>query len=1047
MSGKPFRCTLALALFTVASAAQAGVVISQVYGGGGNSGATYKNDFIELFNNGGAAVDLTGYSVQYENATGTVAWAVTSLPSKTLQPGHYFLVQEANGTGGTVDLPTPDATGTLALGAAAGRVVLVSNTTPLTTGSCSGVVDLVGFGTTATCFEGSGPTPAPSNTNAVLRAQAGCTDSNNNSADFTAGAPNPRNTSTAAHLCVVGVDNVSHSEGDSGTTDYVFTVTLPQPAPAGGVTFDIATADDTATLADGDYVEHALAGQTIAEGETQYQFTVQVNGDTNSEADERFFVNVTNIAGTGIPTTPAQGTGTIVNDDAAPITVGIDNLGHDEGNSGTTDFTFTVTLSAPAPAGGVSFDVATSDVTATAGSDYEALSLPAQTIAEGATTATFTVHVNGDTTFEPTETFKLDVTNISGSNVVTTDQHGTGTIVNDDPISIGAIQGNGLASPYVGQTLTTAGNVVTAVGPKGFAMQDPAGNGDPDTSDGIYVFTNSAPAVAIGDVVTVTAQVQEFNNTTELGASPIVLVTGVHAPLAPIVLDTSLPSPNPTLYLCHGSLPANSPASGNWECLENMLVQVDGIVTGATNGGGAADGTHPGTPGFFFATVGDAPRPYREPGAIYPGLGGTIPVWDGNPEIIEFYPPGAIGGPTAVVANAGQHFSSTAIVGDFKGTYELYPVTFLLSGDAPVTVQPVPAATPGTLTIASQNMLHFFNDVEDSPGVDHCTTQGSSDVCETTAQFDIRKKKLSLQIRGVLGAPAVVGVQEVENLATLQALAAQITADDASLNYTAHLVEGNDIGGIDVGFLVRGDVTVNAVTQFGKDTLTSGAACNSVPCPKLNDRPPLLLDATFAGYRFAALVIHDRSLSSVDDPTDGPRVRQKRLDQAQFVAEIVQAWQTGSSAPLSDGETVPNPDANVPIVVIGDYNAYEFTDGYVDVTGQIKGTAVESDNLVWAAPLTTPTLCDAGLTTDSATRYSFQFDGYVQELDHALLSRTGWRDFVRLNNAHGNADTSEAGPEVTDDTTPARSADHDGQVLTLAVDRVFADNNEGDTCH
>jgi predicted extracellular nuclease len=143
---------------------------------------------------------------------------------------------------------------------------------------------------------------------------------------------------------------------------------------------------------------------------------------------------------------------------------------------------------------------------------------------------------------------------------------------------------------------------------------------------------------------------------------------------------------------------------------------------------------------------------------------------------------------------------------------------------------------------------------------------------------------------------------------------------------------------------------------------------------------------------------------------------------------------------------LPNADASAPIVVIGDYNAYEFTDGYVDVTGQIKGTAAESDNLVWAAPLATPTLCDAGLTTDSATRYSFQFDGSLQELDHSLLSRIGWRDFVRLDNAHGNADTSEAGPEVTDDTTPARSADHDGQVLTLAVDRVFADDSEGDTC-
>jgi predicted extracellular nuclease len=132
----------------------------------------------------------------------------------------------------------------------------------------------------------------------------------------------------------------------------------------------------------------------------------------------------------------------------------------------------------------------------------------------------------------------------------------------------------------------------------------------------------------------------------------------------------------------------------------------------------------------------------------------------------------------------------------------------------------------------------------------------------------------------------------------------------------------------------------------------------------------------------------------------------------------------------------------VPLIIVGDYNAYEFTDGYADVTGQIKGTAVQADNLEWEAPVTTPTLYDAGLTTDPATRYSFAFDGYVQELDHALLTSAAWADFVSLHNAHGNADTSEAGPEVTDPSTPARSADHDGQVLTLAIDRIFANNFE-----
>jgi uncharacterized protein len=168
------------------------IVISQVYGGGGNSGATYKNDFVELFNRGVTAVSLNGWSVQYASATGT-SWQRTNLTNVTLAPGHYYLVQEAAGAGGTVNLPTPDATGTIAMSGTAGKVALVNNQTTLT-GSCplSSVIDFVGFGT-ANCFEGTGPTPALSNTTAALRQANGATDTDNNSADFVVGAPNPRN--------------------------------------------------------------------------------------------------------------------------------------------------------------------------------------------------------------------------------------------------------------------------------------------------------------------------------------------------------------------------------------------------------------------------------------------------------------------------------------------------------------------------------------------------------------------------------------------------------------------------------------------------------------------------------------------------------------------------------------------------------------------------------------------------------------------------------------------------------------------------------------
>ncbi|HKS26160.1 MAG TPA: lamin tail domain-containing protein [Thermoanaerobaculia bacterium] len=179
-----------------------GLVISQVYGGGGNSGATYTNDFIEIFNKGNATVSLTGWSVQYASATGT-SWQVTNLTG-SIAPGHYYLIQEGAGAGGTTPLPSPDvATGAINMSATAGKVLL-ANVTTAQTGACpsnANIADFVGFGSTANCFEGTGPTPAPSNTNAVLRAQGGCTDTNQNASDFTAAAANPRNTASPTHDC------------------------------------------------------------------------------------------------------------------------------------------------------------------------------------------------------------------------------------------------------------------------------------------------------------------------------------------------------------------------------------------------------------------------------------------------------------------------------------------------------------------------------------------------------------------------------------------------------------------------------------------------------------------------------------------------------------------------------------------------------------------------------------------------------------------------------------------------------------------------------
>ena len=200
---RPLCASLLVAGFVVpAAASRSGVVVSQVYGGGGNAGATLRNDFIELFNAGNSPVSLAGWSVQYNSTTGTGTWQKTELTGVVLQPRQYYLVQEAFGAGGTQDLPTPDAIGTIAMGSTGGKVALVSSTTQLVGDKpvSDTIVDLVGFGS-ANYYEGAGAAPAPSNTTSDLRLAGGCTDIDQNASDFATGAPNPRNTASALGTC------------------------------------------------------------------------------------------------------------------------------------------------------------------------------------------------------------------------------------------------------------------------------------------------------------------------------------------------------------------------------------------------------------------------------------------------------------------------------------------------------------------------------------------------------------------------------------------------------------------------------------------------------------------------------------------------------------------------------------------------------------------------------------------------------------------------------------------------------------------------------
>ena len=181
--------SLAAAMFAapVSSWAASDIVISQVYGGGGDSGAPYTHDFVELFNRSGCPIDITGWSIQYQTAGGTT-WAVVSLTAGSIPPGKYHLVQLNSGGTDGVALPAANSTSTLDLSATAGKIALVGSTTALADGCpATGIADKVGYGTTSTTCNEGGNAPAPSATVAILRAAAGCTDTDDNSSDFATG--------------------------------------------------------------------------------------------------------------------------------------------------------------------------------------------------------------------------------------------------------------------------------------------------------------------------------------------------------------------------------------------------------------------------------------------------------------------------------------------------------------------------------------------------------------------------------------------------------------------------------------------------------------------------------------------------------------------------------------------------------------------------------------------------------------------------------------------------------------------------------------------
>jgi uncharacterized protein len=589
-------------------------------------------------------------------------------------------------------------------------------------------------------------------------------------------------------------------------------------------------------------------------------------------------------------------------------------------------------------------------------------------------------------------------------------------------VEIHDIQGGGPTSPYAGQRVATQGIVTAQRFNNGFFIQEPDGqaDADPQTSEGIFVFTgtgNIPAAAAVGNLVDVAGTVAEFIPAADPFSPPQTELSGTLT-VSTVSQGNALPAPI-TLT------PADTDPAGSIEQLERfegMRVRVESLtVVAPTQGSVSEANATASSSGVYFGVVTGVARPFREPGVQVPdplpaGSPCCVPRFDANPERLRVDSNGQVGFSATDTTEVMSGAVVSGIVGVVDYASRAYTILPDLDGQGVVSnthgAIAVDAPSVDQFTIATANIERFFDTTNDD---------GVSDVALTQAAFDKRLNKVSLEIRTVMQSPDIVAFEEVENLPTLQAIAAKVNGDavaagQASPQYDAYLVEGNDIGGIDVGFLVKSSrVTVNEVQQYGKDATFTNPDTNAQDL--LNDRPPLLLRATVHGGLYAdsdvtVIANHLRSLNGVDDAATGARVRAKRLAQAEFLARLIQDRQNANAAEH--------------IVAVGDFNAFEVNDGYVDVMNTIRGDAPPADQVVLATAagdLVEPNLTDLMTLAPADQRYSYSFDGSAQELDHVLVTQSTLAIVHGVEWGRTNADFPET--FRSDGTRPERVSDHD----------------------
>lgn len=684
---------------------------------------------------------------------------------------------------------------------------------------------------------------------------------------------------------------------------------------------------------------------------------------------------------------------------SAVVRLTIADVSVPEGDTGTSLATFTVTLSAPAGLNGVAFTVSTQDGTATAADlDYVPMS-ESGFIGEGATSQSFDVTINGDLTQEPDEFFFVTVTDVTGD-VEVADGQAVGTIRNDDveAVPIHAIQGSGSRSPLENQVVATTG-IVTGRKSNGFFLQTPDAEADDSsaTSEGIFVFTGSAPSmVAAGDAVRVTGRVVEFRSAS--AALPGTL-TELSGPLTVTVLSRGNPLPAP---VDASAFDVTAPSrEAQFERYESMLVHAASVdVVSPTNRFGE-----------FFVVLSGVARPFREPGIeVSDVLPGDAPAgiarFDGNYEafMVETDESLLADGSRRPTLQLATGAMLTPVLGPLDYAFDAYRVSLdaeLAVAVTPgVTPQPAAAGAAHELTVSSLNVLNFFPPNANNPA--------------QVEAFEARLAHAAQTIVDGLRTPDILGLIEMGDIAVLRQLRDRVNLTSGA-SYEAYLVEadGDDGNDQDVGYLVnlaRIDVLRDPFPVHQGETFTLCGITDIV-----FDRPPFVLEARFQGMPVTVILNHLRSLIDINSmapfgpagcpETLGSRVREKRRIGAELLADVIEARQHEN------------------LVVIGDMNAFEFNDGYVDVIGTLEGSPAPADQVVepsadrWMHALTT-----LARMVPRDQRYSYVFQGSAQVLDHILVNDRMASRLTRFAFARVNADFPES----------ERLSDHDAPVAYFA---------------